>query len=640
MKSLFNDNRRANILILLRKTQAVSLEMIVSALNVGERTIRNDIKQINEEMDGCASIEHMKGKYILRIFHEEKFRKKFSELIHEETLLNSSKNRRDYIFAKLMRAEEMVLTDELAYEMNVGRTTMVSDLKKLRADLEEYKLSIVGKTSKGIYLNGAEIDIRKYVIENNYEFCYKDYPMDEEIVEIIDTTLLSCKLEKKVVESVKKVTTLMLDRFLTGHYIGALLPTYYNLTSKPEYAVIDNMVEQISAVLQMNIPVEERIYIFLPIIGMRTPTDIRNMHRIELDENVRPLLREILLRIKTDMNITIRNGEFTEEFLYHLMFMINRLRFHVKLNNPLLDDIKQKYPLAWQMSDVAKEVICEYTGLNVSEEERGYLASYFGVFLTQQEMNRNAPFSIAVVCGTGRVTARLVAVQLKKILDRTAELTFFSDENLKEEILNKYDLVITTVNLECACKRPVIQINEIFNEKELLNKIDKVRFWDEVEVPLMDNNWFVMTGLLDEGKFFYLNNVETYEDAIEKMVSELMETDQLDEGFLDRLKERESKGTMVFDSSIAIPHGIQHANEQIVLAIGVTEQPLKYQGYEISLIFLMGLPDTVNEEDRLLLRVYDELMAIATDEALKNNIRKSNDYLTFLRAVYRDAEEK
>ena len=137
MKSLFNDNRRANILILLRKTQAVSLEMIVSALNVGERTIRNDIKQINEEMDGCASIEHIKGKYILRIFHEEKFRKKFSELIYEETLLNSSKNRRDYIFAKLMRAEEMVLTDELAYEMNVGRTTMVSDLKKLRTDLEE-----------------------------------------------------------------------------------------------------------------------------------------------------------------------------------------------------------------------------------------------------------------------------------------------------------------------------------------------------------------------------------------------------------------------------------------------------------------------------------------------------------------------
>ena len=638
MQSLFNDNRKANILILLRRTQAASMEMLVSVLNVGDRTIRNDIRQINDEMDGCASIDNIKGKYILRIFHEEKFRKKFSELIQEDTLLNSPKNRRDYIFAKLMRAEEMVLTDELAYEMNVGRTTMVSDLKKLRSDVEEYKLSVVGKTSKGICLNGAEIDIRRYVIENNYDFCYKDYPMDGDIVEIIDSTLKKCAFEKKVVESVRKFTTLMLDRFLTGHYIGTLLPAYYNLTSKPEFALINEMVEQISGILHMDIPVEERIYIFLPIVGMRTPTDIRDMHQIELDENVRPLMREILLRIKTDMNITIKNGEFTEEFLYHLMFMINRLKFRVKLNNPLLEDIKHKYPLAWQMAEVAKEVILEYTGLEVSEEEKGYLASYFGVFLTQQEMNKNVPFSVAVVCGTGRVTARLVAVQLKKILDNTAEMTFFSDEKVSEEVLNQFDLVITTVNLDCPCGRPIIQINEIFNEKELLNKIDKVRYWDEVEVPLMDNNWFVMTGLLDESRFFYLNDVLTYEDAVEKMVTELTESNQLDEGFFERLCERESKGTMVFDRSIAIPHSIQYADDRIVLAIGVTDQPLTYHGYEISLIFLLGLPDTVNEEDKLLLRVYDELMTIATDEELKNNIMESKEYSALLRALYRNAE--
>ncbi|MDO4473956.1 MAG: PRD domain-containing protein [Eubacteriales bacterium] len=638
MKSLFNDNRKANILILLRRTQAASMEMLVSVLNVGDRTIRNDIRQINEEMDGCASIDNIKGKYILRIFHEEKFRKKFSELIQEDTLLNSPKNRRDYIFAKLMRAEEMVLTDELAYEMNVGRTTMVSDLKKLRSDVEEYKLSVVGKTSKGICLNGAEIDIRKYVIENNYDFCYKDYPMDGDIVEIIDSTLKKCAFEKKVVESVRKFTTLMLDRFLTGHYIGTLLPAYYNLTSKPEFALINEMVEQISGILHMDIPVEERIYIFLPIVGMRTPTDIRDMHQIELDENVRPLMREILLRIKTDMNITIKNGEFTEEFLYHLMFMINRLKFRVKLNNPLLEDIKHKYPLAWQMAEVAKEVIHEYSGLEVSEEEKGYLASYFGVFLTQQEMNKNVPFSIAVVCGTGRVTARLVAVQLKKILDNTAEMTFFSDEKVSEEVLNQFDLVITTVNLDFPCDRPIIQINEIFNEKELLNKIDKVRYWDEVEVPLMDNNWFVMTGLLDESRFFYLNDVSTYEEAVAKMVTELTESNQLDEGFFERLCERESKGTMVFDRSIAIPHSIQYVDDRIVLAIGVTDQPLTYHGYEISLIFLLGLPDTVNEEDKLLLRVYDELMTIATDEELKNNIMESKEYSTLLRALYRNVE--
>lgn len=33
-----------------------------------------------------------------------------------------------------MRAMEPVLTDDIAYEMNIGRSTLISDLKKLRPD--------------------------------------------------------------------------------------------------------------------------------------------------------------------------------------------------------------------------------------------------------------------------------------------------------------------------------------------------------------------------------------------------------------------------------------------------------------------------------------------------------------------------
>ena len=52
-----------------------------------------------------------------------------------------------------MRADEPLLTDELAYEMNVGRSTLISDLKKLREEIAPYHLSIVGKTSKGMFLH-------------------------------------------------------------------------------------------------------------------------------------------------------------------------------------------------------------------------------------------------------------------------------------------------------------------------------------------------------------------------------------------------------------------------------------------------------------------------------------------------------
>ena len=151
------------------------------------------------------------------------------------------------------------------------------------------------------------------------------------------------------------------------------------------------------------------------------------MHVIALDESVRPLMHRILLQIQREMDITIQSGEFTEEFLYHLMFMLNRLRFRVKLKNPMLDDLREKYPLAYQMAGIACRVIGREYGFSVSEDERGYLASYFGVFLTENDLKRTRPFRAAVVCGTGRVTARLVAAQLKKVLDSAAQLELFAN---------------------------------------------------------------------------------------------------------------------------------------------------------------------------------------------------------------------
>ena len=80
----------------------------------------------------------------------------------------------DYIFGRLMRSKQPLLTDELAYEMNIGRTTLVSDLKKLRAALAPYHLSVVGKTSKGLVLQGDESVIRQYVLEKPCDFGLSD----------------------------------------------------------------------------------------------------------------------------------------------------------------------------------------------------------------------------------------------------------------------------------------------------------------------------------------------------------------------------------------------------------------------------------------------------------------------------------
>ena len=74
MKSTFGDNRIANILQAFCQTPSVSVSFLASRLEVSERTIRNDIKQLNQELTGCAAIEGAQGKYALHVFDSEQFR--------------------------------------------------------------------------------------------------------------------------------------------------------------------------------------------------------------------------------------------------------------------------------------------------------------------------------------------------------------------------------------------------------------------------------------------------------------------------------------------------------------------------------------------------------------------------------------
>lgn len=120
MKNLFGDNRQANILSVLRKSSTLNIETLAERFGVSERTVRNDIKDINKELKNSGLIEINQGKCGLRVFDTRDFQNAYARIIETDDLMNSSHKRQEYVFAKLMRAMEPVLTDDLAYEMNIG----------------------------------------------------------------------------------------------------------------------------------------------------------------------------------------------------------------------------------------------------------------------------------------------------------------------------------------------------------------------------------------------------------------------------------------------------------------------------------------------------------------------------------------
>ena len=635
MSKRFTENRAADILYVLGHKSGVTVAFIAEKLGVSERTIRNDIRQINDDLEGSAVIEGSQGRYSLRIFDPEQYRKASDKICNIDGVFGTPRGRQNYVFGELMRADAPLLTDELAYEMNVGRTTLISDLKRLREEIEPYGLSIVGKTSKGMILQGKELDIRTYVLETCFDALYDDYPLDHDIKELVQAELTRKAFEKQVGRQFERYLLLMMDRFLTGHFIGKLTDAYYNLTANGEFFNVNKLIDQIGGILHVDFPVEEKIFAFLPIAGMRTPADLGSVQEMELDATIGPLSEKIMAQIKAELDISIDPRDFAEEFAYHLMFMLNRLRFKIHQPNAILEELKTKFPLAYEMSGIAARVIEKEYGLSVNQDERGHLASYFGVFLEENHMGQRRPFRIAVICGTGRVTARLISVQLKRIVDSQVQIKTLSDTAASPELLEGFDVILTTVELPFKPSKPVIRIREIFDEKELKQKLEKARYWEQVDIPVLDSNRYIMSSLLDENKVFFFEKGRSYIDALGEMIEILTDEGYIDEGFGDRLAEREEKGTMVFDNGVAIPHGIQTANDRMLLAMGIFEKPAKHKGHEVRVIFFMALPEQSDMDDMLMIRVYDELLEISRNTDMLDAISRAQNYQELLRVLYK-----
>ena len=606
--------------------------MLAERFGVSERTVRNDIKDINKELKNSGLVEINQGKCSLRVFDTRDFQNAYARIIETDDLMNSSHKRQEYVFAKLMRAMEPVLTDDIAYEMNIGRSTLISDLKKLRETMKKYELEIVGKTSKGLTLAGSELNIRKFVMENLFDSIYQNYPQDEVMMEKIREAMAAQNFEESTQKMFVDYMTLMFDRFLTGHVITRMPEKYYNLVSRNSFSFVDKLIDDISREFYIEIPVEEKIFVFLPIIGMRTPADSKDMYSIELDEKIRPLLQEIVEQIRLELNISIDTHEFTEKFMYHLMFMINRLRYNVHIDNPMFEDIHYKYPLAFKMAEIAARVIEQESEVVVTKAEMGYLAAYFGVFLEVNTLNQKQQ-KIAVISDKGRVTAQLFAVQIRKVVDSSSQLDVLSPSEAVSGILDQYDIVICTTEHMIECECPVIYIHEIFDENELKNKLRQAKFCKGTDAAILDDNWYVMANILKEDTFFNLSEQENYTDALDYMMDSLEQRGYVDQDFKERVWEKESRASMTIDH-IAIPHAVQMAVDEIVLSVGVFHKPMPYKDDQIQVVFLLALPEEIRDEN-LLICVYDEIMSLVKNDEMIERITQSENYIDFMKVLYK-----
>ena len=629
MKQLFNNENRIAVILKNIEMQSVcSVESLAAKLDVSQKTIRNDIKELNCLLGGYACISNNKGTCKLIVFAPKGFTEIRNKIYKQEDLFNSSHTRMAYMFWQLMHAEEPYLTDDLSEEMKVARTTTISDLNRLRKAIEKYDLKIKGKANTGLALCGDEFKIRLFILENIYEQLYLNFPLGQTIREKLYDFQERLSMDALGFGFFYRFFVVMIQRIESGHTITKLEAKYEELYGSSAYMIVDEFLNEIEQVKGYQISKEERLFLSISVAGMRTPANTAEIEqKISISEGVADLIIEILDRIKAELNVTVIANELFDDFVYHVFFMINRLKYGFHIYNPMVDDFKNKYSVAYKMAEIAKGVLEEREGIEMTEDEMGFLAAYFGVFLLEQEPEKKR-CKIAIVCGSGKIIGRLIENQLKKIFDVEPEFQFFYgifDEKRKDD----FDYIVTTTELHMDTKTPVVFMDEVFDREYIQRKFENMRYLSEAGRTIRKGIDSLFMNLLDETRFFVLDQESSYDENVDRMVRALTNQGELDAGFAQRVREREKYSTMVLDQNIAFPH-TKNMLPKLTLAMGVFPDMLKDDKYgNIRIIILLGIPESM-EDDTVLVRLYDDILSIGKKPDVIPKIQKMESYREFL----------
>ena len=101
----------------------------------------------------------------------------------------------------------------------------------------------------------------------------------------------------------------------------------------------------------------------------------------------------------------------------HLKPAINRHTFGMTVRNPMLEDIKNNYPLAFEAGIIAAMALDETFGVTIDENEVAYLALHIGAAIERKKAT-NKPKQCYIVCASGVGSAQLIKYRIKRLFAR------------------------------------------------------------------------------------------------------------------------------------------------------------------------------------------------------------------------------
>jgi mannitol/fructose-specific phosphotransferase system IIA component len=294
--------------------------------------------------------------------------------------------------------------------------------------------------------------------------------------------------------------------------------------------------------------------------------------------------------------------------------MITRVKYQINIPNPLLANIKQHYPMAYDVTLAAVSSWGKHTPYTLSENEIGYLVLHIGVGL---ERHYNIGYErhpqVMLVCDTGNSTVRMIQAQIAR---KYPQLVVTRIVSLRDyEILASIDEDFIISNARISEKNKPVVVMSPFPTEYQLEQLGKLVLVDRTK-PYMLEKFF------DASHFMIVNEPLTQEQLFSKVCAQLEQEGYVGSDFYPSVVEREAIVSTLLGEGIALPHSLGLLAKKTVVVTLLAPQGIPWGEGEVAhVIFLLAISKSDYEE---AMAIYDLFVTFVRERSMTRLLGSDN----------------
>ncbi len=597
---MFSGRQVSIIKIILDNNLGVHGSVIADALSVSSRTIRNEINEINKLFGKALILSNNKTGYSLNT----QYKTEIKLLLNDVDDRNDGLMRSYEILGKVCFDPELQLED-LSELMNYSSQTIRKDIQKLDQYLQShYQVSLIEIESEKVKIKTSEEEIRvtlfkilKDAITSNntdyvklLEVILDDGFKKELLDQVLDSIFALCD-ECEIQISIENI------KILQAAVVICVVRNEYNFTVKNSKEILNpillTLMSKVNNLNEEDLPLLQKLIHTFKIIKNDKSIEIHDFSRVVLDEFIDEVFDKYNLNLK-------ESDDLYNNMLVHIEYMLRRIENGYELRNPIISDIKGKYPFAYEVSMLVVHIVYKYKNRYILDDEVSYLAIYIEHFLENINEKIRAVLISSQRHSINQVLEKWIDTNFKnqiviqKILDKT---------RMQHYNLSSFDLILTFNEQIYSTELETFAFNglpEMRDVNRLNECIHTVKMNQRIKSAINNYIHVDLIKIFDE---------PTFENVIEEL-SNLLE----DKKIIDSSKEfsedviaREINYPTNLGDTLMMPHPLYTFANKTAVAIGVVKKGFEHNEHDVRLVFLLAIEKVRNSEINFIFQFFKQI---------------------------------